>query len=313
MKTFLSMTRTLLVAALTLAAGAAPRLLAADAPPGPATFATPQDAVKALTDAAKAGDSAAVNALFGPGIKDLQSGDAKQDALEFAAFAKYLGQASRLVAKSDSLYVLNIGDQNWPMPIPLVRRDSVWYFDTAAGKEEVINRRVGEDETNAIGVCRSYVLAQREYASEDRDGSGLLKYAQKLKSSEGARDGLYWKVEDGEDPSPFGPLVAQARAEGYGGKTAEGSPQPFKGYLFKVLTAQGPSAPGGAYSYIINGNMVAGFGLVAYPAHWGESGVMTFIVNQWGKVYERNLGPDSAAVAQALTAFDPDGDWTLVP
>jgi hypothetical protein len=171
---------------------------------------------------------------------------------------------------------------------------------------------VGEDEFTAIGVCRTYVQAQREYASEDRDGSGVFKYAMNIRSTPGTKDGLYWHAEASEEQSPFGPLVAEARAEGYGRKTSEGAPQPFHGYLFKILSAQGQSAPGGAYSYVINGNMVAGFALVAYPAHWGESGVMTFIVNQWGKVYEANLGEKSADIAAAMTDFDPDSSWTPV-
>jgi hypothetical protein len=299
-----------LAAALALAALAS----GADSPSAPQQrrFDSPQDAVKALAAATKAGDRPAVDAIFGPDVKDLLSGDPKQDALEFASFAKSIGRYSQLVKKADDRFVLDIGDQNWPLPIPLVLRDGKWLFDTAAGKDEIVNRRVGEDELNAMGVCRTYVLAQREYASEDRDASGVLKYAQKLKSTHGMEDGLYWKVSDGEDPSPFGPLVAEAHAEGYGGKTAEGEPQPFKGYLFRILTAQGAAAPGGAYNYVINGNLIAGFGLVAYPAHWGESGVMTFIVNQWGRVYESNLGEDSASIASAMTQFNPDGDWSPV-
>jgi hypothetical protein len=256
---------------------------------------------------------ASVDAIFGPDLKDLLSGDPKQDSLEFASFARSLGQYALWVRKADDRFVLDIGDQNWPMPIPLVRKGGVWLFDTAAGKEEVLNRRIGEDELNAIGVCRVYVQAQREYASEDRDATGVLKYAQRIRSSAGAKDGLFWPANPGEDPSPFGPLVADARSEGYGGKTAEGAPQPFKGYRFRILTAQGPSAPGGAFSYVINGNMVAGFALVAFPAHWGESGVMTFIVNQWGKVYECNLGDQSAEIAGAMASFDPDSSWTPVP
>ena len=198
------------------------------------------------------------------------------------------------------------------MPIPLVRRDGTWLFDTAAGKDEILSRRIGEDEFTAIGVCRAYVQAQREYASEDRDGSGMFKYALRLRSTPGTKDGLYWHAGPGEDPSPFGPLVAEARAEGYGRKTAEGDPQPFHGYLFRELTAQGEAAPGGAYAYVINGNLIAGFALVAYPAHWGESGVMTFIVNQWGRVYQCNLGEKSAEIASAMTEFDPDPD-TWIP
>ena len=275
-------------------------------------FSSPAEAGKALVAAARAGDRAAVDAIFGPGVKELLSGDGKQDAIEFAAFAKSMGQYTHWVQKADDRFVLSIGDQDWPMPIPLVRRDGAWFFDTAAGKDEVVNRRIGKDEVTAMGVCRTYVIAQREYASEERDGSGTLMYAQRIKSTQGQKDGLYWKAPPDEDQSPFGPLVSEARAEGYTRKTADGEPQPFHGYLFKILTAQGPAAPGGAYGYVINGNMVAGFALVAYPAHWGESGVMTFIVNQWGKIYESNLGADSADVAASMTEFNPDADWTQV-
>ncbi len=297
-----------------LACSAGPLALAQGAVPSVQQrhFSTPDEALKALTIATKSGDRTAIDAIFGPDVKDLLSGDARQDAIEFASFAKSLGQYAQWVRRADDRFVLNIGDQNWPMPVPLVRRDGAWYFDTAAGKEEVLNRRIGEDELNAIGVCRAYVQAQREYASEDRDGTGTLKYAQLLKSTPGSKDGLYWPVAPGEDPSPFGPLVADARAEGYGGKTAEGAQQPYKGYHFRILTAQGASAPGGAYSYIINGNMIAGFALVAFPAHWGESGVMTFIVNQWGRVYECNLGEHSADIAGAMASFDPGEGWSPV-
>jgi hypothetical protein len=314
MKSPFQMTRPAAMALALLACAALPAQ-GADASgqaPEQRRFDSPGDAVKALAAATKSGDRAAVDAIFGPEVKDLLSGDPKQDAIEFASFAKSIGQFSLLVRKADDLYVLDIGGQNWPLPIPLVRRDGKWLFDTAAGKDEIINRRVGEDELTAIGVCRTYVVAQREYASEDRDGSGVLRFAQKLKSTHGMKDGLYWKATDDEEQSPLGPLVAEARAQGYGGKSVEGESQPFHGYVFRILTAQGAAAPGGAYSYMINGNMVAGFALVAYPAHWGESGVMTFIVNQWGKVYQSNLGSDSAEIALAMTEFNPDSDWTAV-
>jgi hypothetical protein len=278
----------------------------------PRQFGSPEEAVKALTAATTAGDRATLEVIFGPEVKDLLSGDPKQDALEFAAFAKLVSQFSQLVQKADDRFVLNLGDQNWPFPIPLVKKDGAWFFDTAAGKDEIVNRRIGEDELVAIGVCRTYLAAQHEYAGEDRAGDGVLKYAQKLRSTPGQKDGLYWPAAPDEDPSPFGPFVAEVHAEGYGGKTAEGQPQPFHGYRFKILTAQGAGAPGGAYDYIINGNMIAGFALVAYPEHWGESGVMTFIVNQWGTVYQRNLGAQSADIAVAMTEFDPDQDWTAV-
>jgi hypothetical protein len=316
MKSPLQMLSTVPLAAavLALAAFAPSPGLGADAgtPAPQRRFDSPDDAVKALAAATKAGDRSAVDAIFGPDVRDLLSGDPKQDALEFAAFATSIGRFYHLVHQADDRVVVDIGDQNWPMPIPLVKADGKWSFDTAAGREEIINRRVGEDELNAIGVCRAYVTAQREYATEDRDGSGILKFAQKLKSTHGTKDGLYWSESAEGEESPLGPLVAEARAEGYGGKTAEGQPQPFKGYLFKILTAQGAAAPGGAYNYVINGNLIAGFALVAYPAHWGESGVMTFTVNQWGRVYQSNLGQDSEQAAQAMTEFNPDADWALV-
>jgi hypothetical protein len=310
MKSSLNPLFSIAVSAL-LACALAPALRA-DAAKSQRQFDSPEDAVKALADATKAGDRIAVDAIFGPEVKDLMSGDAKQDAIEFAAFAKSIGRYSHLTRKADDRYVLSIGGQNWPVPIPLVRTSGKWLFDTAAGKDEIINRRVGEDELMAIGVCHTYVDAQREFASEDRDASGVLKYAQRIKSSSGKKDGLYWPASATDEQSPLGPLVAEVNAQGYGGKTADGQPQPFHGYLFRILTAQGSAAPGGAYSYVINGNMIAGFALVAYPAHWGESGVMTFIVNQWGKVYERNLGEDSAAAATAMTEFNPDSDWSAV-
>jgi len=304
----------LAAAALALFACAGPRLRAdsAGAAEQQRHFSSPDEALTALLAAAKAGDRAGVDAVFGPEMKELLSGDARQDAIEFAAFTKALGLGAYWVRKADDRFVLNIGNQNWPMPIPLVLKGGSWSFDTAAGKVEVLNRRIGKDEITAIGVCRTYVAAQREYASEDRDGSGVFKFAQKIRSTPGTRDGLYWHAAPDDDQSPLGPLVAEARAEGYTRKTAEGEPQPFHGYVFKILTAQGPAAPGGAYDYVINGNMVAGFALVAYPAHWGESGIMTFIVNQWGKVYERNLGADSAEIAAAMTEFNPDAGWTPV-
>jgi hypothetical protein len=298
-----------LAAAIALVAGAA------SAPPAESArrFGSPDEAVKALAAATEAGDRATLEAIFGPAVKELLSGDAKQDALEFAEFAKLVGQYHQLVAKADNRFVLNLGDQNWPFPIPIVKEAGAWFFDTAAGKDEIVNRRIGEGELTAIGVCRTYLAAQREYASEDRVGDGVLGFAQRIKSTPGRKDGLYWTAAPDEEQSPFGPLIAEVHAEGYGGKTAEGEPQPFHGYRFKILTAQGASAPGGAYNYVINGRLIAGFALVAYPVHWGESGVMTFIVNQWGRIYERNLGADSAALAAALTDFDPDPDWKAVP
>jgi hypothetical protein len=209
--------------------------------------------------------------------------------------------------------ILNIGAENWPFPIPLVKKDDRWSFDTEAGQEEIINRHIGEDELNTIGVCRTYVDAQREYASKDRNGSEVLQYAQKFKSTPGKKDGLYWKAAANEEASPYGPLVAEARAEGYGTEKKGEGPQPFHGYLFKILKAQGPAAPGGKYNYVINGNMIAGFALLAYPSNWGESGVMTFIINQQGKLYQKDLGSKTEATASRMSEYNPDKSWALVP
>ncbi len=279
---------------------------------GERQFDTPEAAVEALRAAAKSGDRAALRAIFDPKGEVMVSGDKVQDANDRAAFAKAVTQFCRLSYDDDDRVTLNIGAEDWPFPIPLVHQDGKWFFDTAAGKDEIINRRIGQNELIAIEVCQNFVDAEREYASDFRDGSGVLKYAQSLKSSPGARDGLYWEPGPGEAPSPFGPLVASARAEGYKARGPSDPPAPFHGYLFRILTAQGPHAPGGAYNYIINGNMIAGFALVAAPVRWSDSGVMTFIVNQQGKVYEKNLGSDSLTVAGSMSAFDPDDSWKPV-
>ena len=216
---------------------------------------------------------------------------------------------------------LVIGSENWPLPFPLVKEDGRWRFDTAAGIEEAVNRRVGRNELNAIDLCHAYLDAQIEYASADRDGDEVLEYAQVLVSTEGNKDGLYWEAAEGEEISPFGPLIADA--QGYLEGRDPGDP--FKGYYFKVISRQGANAPGGRYDYIINGNMIAGFGLIAFPADHGNSGVhgrtsgrsrgaivMTFMCNHQGKVYEKDLGPDGDLIAAAIGEYDPDGSWNLV-
>ena len=198
------------------------------------------------------------------------------------------------------------------MPIPLVKADGQWHFDTAAGKEEIINRHIGKDELHAIGVCRAYVAAQRQYASANPDAGGGAKYAQKFKSTPGKKDGLYWPAAENEPASPFGPLVAEAHAEGYGKNQGTG-PHPFHGYYFRILTRQGKAAPGGKMNYLSHGNLTGGFALVAYPEHWDQSGIMTFIVNQDGKVFQRNLGEKTSRIAGAMKEYNPDSEWTLVP
>ncbi len=279
----------------------------------PQLFDTSDAAIHALATAAKAKDPAAMHEIFGDEIDQLLSGDATQDAVEMENFSIAVAQMCYPVKVDDNKYVLYIGANNWPFPIPLVHTAAnQWFFDTTAGEDEVLNRRIGKDELTAIGVCRAFVAAQHEYASEDRDGDGILNYAQRLNSTPDRHDGLYWPPVEGEDLSPLGPLVADAQAEGYDSDKPVGRTEPFQGYLFKILKEQGPDAPGGKYSYVINGNMVAGFALVAYPAHWGESGIMTFIVNQNGKIYQRNLGDKSTELAAAMTIFNPDSPWTVV-
>jgi hypothetical protein len=277
-------------------------------------FSTPEDALKALHGAAQAKDKAGLEQIFGSSAKDLLSGDEVQDAAEFEEFIQHLAEKTNLVKESDSKVTLYIGNENWPFPIPIVKKDDHWFFDTKAGKEEILNRRVGEDELIAILVCHTYVKAQREYALKDREGDGVVKYAQKLRSDPGKKNGLFWRSRAGEEVSPLGELVAQARMEGYRKTKAvfREEPTPFHGYYFKVLTRQGRNAPGGKYNYVINGNMVGGFALVASPSNWGKSGVMTFIVNQQGKVYQKNLGSNTLKIAQAMEEYNPDKTWTLV-
>ncbi len=295
-------------------AEAAPAVVHVPDGPSPSqrTFSTPDEALLALTTATAAKDEAALRAIFGEQVDELLSGDAEQDAIEAENFAKSVKQLCYPVLIDEDTVVFHVGAENWPFPIPLEKIDGKWYFDTLAGKEEILNRRIGLDELTAIGVCNVYVDAQRLYATEDREGDGVVDYAQKLMSTPGRRDGLYWEPVEYQLYSPLGPLVANARAEGYHHNPENEQRQPFHGYLFNILKTQGVTARGGAYNYVINGHMVAGFALVAYPDHWGESGVMTFIVNQDGQIYETNLGPDSADLGAAMTVFNPDHQWSVI-
>jgi Protein of unknown function (DUF2950) len=298
------------VLALLLAAVAG-RLRAADEQ----TYRSPDDAVKALTAAATNHDTDALHAIFGPEGHKLVSPDVVQATAEYRMFVQRLTEKTRLNTTSDSKVTLELGADAWPFPIPLVQQDGHWFFDTGAGKTEILNRRVGMDELGAIDVCRAYVAAQREYAGEDRQGDGVLAFAQFLHSTSGRRDGLFWPAKPGEKLSPLGPLVAAARVEGYQhpAKMMNDGQAPYHGYYFKILTRQGEYAPGGKHDYLINGRMIAGFALVAWPAAWGNTGVMTFTVNQQGRVYQCNLGGETAKIAEAMTEFDPDNRWAPVP
>ena len=277
-------------------------------------FASPEDALKALVEAVKSNDTAELDRIFGPARKELLTDDEVQQAAGLEAFAKHLAEKTDLVKENDSTVILHIGNENWPFPIPIVKKDDQWFFNTEAGKEEILNRRIGENELTTILVCRTYVKAQREYALKDWEDTGVLAYAQKLRSDPSRKNGLFWRMKQGEEVSPFGELVAQAWKEGYKRKKAAFREEstPFHGYYFRILTRQGKNAPGGQYNYVINGNMVAGFALVAFPANWGRSGVMTFIVNQQGKVYQKNLGLETTKIAQEMKSYNPDGTWTLV-
>ncbi len=279
------------------------------------TFATPQEAVQALSEAIKAKDRDRLRQLFGPQVKEVLSGDNVQDANDFEDFAKAVAEKTEVDKQNDYKAILRVGNDRWPFAIPIARVKDRWLFDTKAGIEELLNRRIGSNEEDTSLVCQAYVLAQWDYfADDDRDDDGVAEFAQRFISSPGKRDGLYFPTAADELPSPLGPLVAYARQEGYaakGGGKGDESVAPFHGYYFKLLTGQGPSASGGRHGYIINGNMIAGFGLVAYPAKWGKSGVMTFIVNQQGRVYQKNFGPATEQIVKAMTEYNPDPTWAL--
>jgi hypothetical protein len=272
------------------------------------TFATPEAAVDALVAALKANDEAALLAIFGDKHKDLlDSGDAAQTAVERAKATEALAAFRVLDSRGENRRVLLMGVNAWPMPIPLVKVGTAWRFATEEGVEELVNRRIGGNENNAIGVLRAYVDAQRQYASIDRDGDGVLQYARKLTSTPGKHDGLYWPADTakGEEESPFGPLIAASSAYLKGHKEGD----PYRGYRFRILTGQGKNAAGGAYNYVINGRMIAGFAMVAFPAEYGVTGVMTFIVSHNGKVFQKDLGKNSGKAGGAMTSFDPGAGW----
>ncbi len=277
------------------------------------TFASPEEAVKALVAAAKAGDTKGLAAILGPESRPLiSSGDRVADTLARERFVHAYEQSNTLERPTDTKAVLVVGQDQWPMPIPVVKEGNGWRFDTAAGKEEILNRRIGRNELNAVQVCLAIVDAQHEYARMAREGDGLLKYAMKFSSDKGKKNGLYWATKEGEALSPLGELVANARAEGYSRKAAGRMPAPYHGYLYRIQTAQGQDAPGGAFDYVVNGKMIGGFALVAFPAKYGASGVMTFIVNHQGVVYEKDLGRDTEQIARAMRAFNPDTTWKKV-
>jgi hypothetical protein len=273
-------------------------------------FKTPQEAVAAFVDALRKDDNAALKAILGPESADvISSGDETADKIGRAKFLSFFDEKNQIVNDGENKAEIVIGNDEWPFPIPIVKQNETWFFDTKAGKEEILDRRVGRNECKTIQVLLAVVDAEREYAIKDHDGDGLLEYAQKFRSDAGTKNGLFWKAAEGEQESPLGPLAAVAQEENYVAKAPEEGPQPYHGYLFKILKKQGLHAKGGAYDYLVKDNMIGGFAVVAQPAQYGNSGVLTFVVNHDGVVFEKDLGPDTAEIVANMDVFDPDASW----
>jgi hypothetical protein len=277
------------------------------------TFASPEQATQALAAAWRGGRAGDLLKIFGPAGQVLvRSGDPIAEANARRRFAAFYDQRHRIDRGGGGEAILVIGNEDWPYPIPIVPQGSGWRFDVKAGAEQILNRRIGRNELNAIAVARAYVEAQRDYAAKDPLHSGVHEYAQQLASTHGRWNGLYWPASAGAGESPLGPLVATAEAKGYPAPPpTAGARTPLEGYYFRILAAQGPQAPGGARSYLVGGHMTGGFALIAFPSRWGDSGVMTFVVNQTGIVFEKNLGPDTTGAARRITAYNPDRSWKI--
>ena len=298
-----------LIFAVTISLMLAAPLVAAAENAQQSTYDNAEDAVAALLEALQKDGEDALLDIFGKQYEEqLIGGDIAHSRENRRIVARAMQTRANLVDDGRDRKLLVIGSEDWPFPFPLEREKRRWRFDTEAGIEEMVDRRVGRNELDAISNCHATIDAQVEYALADRDGDEVLEYAQVIASTEGKKDGLYWKAVDGGEDSPFGPLVADAKGYLEGRDPGD----PFKGYYYKVLTRQGTNAPGGRYDYIINGNMIAGFGLIAFPADHGNSGVMTFICNHQGKVYQADFGPDSDLIAAGIDVYDPDSFWELV-
>ena len=304
------------LAALMILAAVNTPAAAADAAPVASgqTYATAEDAVTALVNAIRSDKPDAIMAVLGPGSERLiNSGDAVVDDTARKKFVAAFGEKHQLTANGSDSMTLVVGNDDWPLPIPIAKSDGKWHFDSPAGAQELIDRRIGRDEIAAIRTSLTYVDAQKDFYALARQVEGTAFYAQQLVSNPGRHDGLYWEPDDGEDGSPLAPLVDQARSEGYPGSVTAGKPQAYFGYYFRILTGQGPNTPEGASSYIgADGEMTKGFALIAWPASYGASGVMSFIVNQDGIVFQKDLGPDTASVAAKIKLYDPDLSWSRV-
>ena len=296
--------------------------LAIAAQPVPATqkaveqkvFASPEEAAKALAETIRKHDMKSLLAVIGPSSRSwLSSGDEVADRQEMEKFIAAYDHKNSISKPDDHKAILLVGEDDWPFPAPIIRKGKGWIFDAAAGREEIINRRVGRNELDTIQTLLAIVDAEREYAASDPDGNGYHDYARRFASSKGNKDGLFWPVQAGGTLSPLGPLVAVAAREGYGKKAgsgkSDGKPVPYHGYRYRILTAQGKDAPGGAYSYLVRNKMIGGFAVVAYPAKYGVSGVMTFLVSYDGVVYQKNLGKTTETQAVGMQHFNPGPGW----
>ncbi|HEX4235883.1 MAG TPA: DUF2950 domain-containing protein [Caldimonas sp.] len=277
-------------------------------------FDSPEAAAAALADAVRSGEPGRMLAVVGPKSRSwLVTSDAAADRAEGQNFLAAYDRKHGIRTKSEGQALLVVGDDDWEFPAPIVRVGSKWVFDSDAGREEILNRRVGRNELDTIQTLLAMVDAQREFAASDADGNGLRDYALRFASTPGKTDGLYWETADGAPPSPMGPLAAKAVREGYGSGVKAGKVQPYHGYLFRILTAQGPHADGGAFDYMVNGRLFGGFAIEAYPAAYGITGVKTFLVNHEGVVYEKDLGASTVALAEKIRRFDPGPGWSRIP
>jgi hypothetical protein len=298
-----------LLSKITILAGAVLILALSSLAQAQQRFKTPEEAVQALVQAARSGDSKSVVNILGPGSQELvSSGDPVEDAEVRKEYLAAYDAGHRIVSESGKPSVLVIGPNDWPFPIPMVQRDGQWIFDVPAGREEVLARRIGRNELSTMKAMLAYWDAQQDYADMNKSKSGQAVYAQRIISSPGKKDGLYWPTSGNEPPSPLGDAVAAATQRG----NRPGAGEPYHGYRFKILLRQGPTAPGGAVDYIVKGDMIGGFAAVAYPAEYGNSGVMTFIINHEGDIYEKDLGDGTARIASQMTSFNPDHTWRKV-
>ena len=274
------------------------------------TFKTPEEAFTALVAAARADDIKKLIAVLGPeGESFIVTDDPVSDKQALQRFVTAYDESNHIDMRDKNTAVLTVGKEEWPLPIPAVKKGKTWFLDSAEGKEEIIDRRIGRNELSAMAVCRAYVDAQREYASKDRNNDGYIEYAQKFLSDPGTHDGLYWPTKEGEEESPLGPLVVEAQSAGYSVDNQHEGPVPYYGYFYRILKGQGPHARGGAFDYVVNDHMMGGFAMVAFPAEYGVTGIMTFIVNHDGDVYQKDLGANTEAIAQNMKLFDPGTGW----